>query len=123
MLFYFRVVAIYRGNYYVTAFFGLTWLAVTAAAILTFAGGAPNRATLGPHDCNEPTEQKYFVASAAAELINDTCVLVAILHKLSADRDEEPGRRAGWRDYLGFRRTSIRKLTESFIQDSQLCYL
>ncbi|KAF9524969.1 hypothetical protein CPB83DRAFT_860329 [Crepidotus variabilis] len=123
MLFYFRVTAVYRENYYVVGFFSFTWLAVAAAAVLTFAGGTPDREIMDPHNCNTPMKQKYLVASASAELINDTFVLIAILHRLSTDNDDEPNGRAGWRSLLGFRKTSMRKFTQSFIQDSQLCYL
>ncbi|CAA7265518.1 unnamed protein product [Cyclocybe aegerita] len=148
LLLYFRVCAVYNNNLFVRIFFGITWLGVIGCASVTFGGLVGEH--IGPTQfCTSRVTKKYIPTPWLMDFVNDTLVFVAIMWKLSSDVGQRlddtharprigvsagkgsktgngsaAGRRFDWRAMkLINRPTSLQRLTDVFLQDSQVFYL
>ncbi|KAH9475853.1 hypothetical protein JR316_0011413 [Psilocybe cubensis] len=81
LLFTFRVRAIFEGNRYVTAFFGILWLVVVGTALMTTQGDTAGQIGSTKSCVNEHFKE-YVTGSAIAPLVNDTLVFLAISWRL-----------------------------------------
>ena len=76
LLLVFRVVALYKNNKYVIAFFGLCWLAVLALSIVVPMGASGMRIKNTPY-CIQLTFKPYGIFGAIAPLVHDTLIFLA----------------------------------------------
>ncbi|KAF9524727.1 hypothetical protein CPB83DRAFT_860789 [Crepidotus variabilis] len=121
LLFYFRVVAVWNRNRYIVGFFTITWLLVVAGSVLAIFATRGDH--IGPTQyCLVVVTQDFLFLAAVAESVNDMLVCAAITYKLAED-GQHLGVLRGGRSLFIWRRVSFGRLSERFMQDTQLYLL
>ncbi|KAF9530535.1 hypothetical protein CPB83DRAFT_850496 [Crepidotus variabilis] len=121
-LFYSRVLAVYRRNHCVLAFFGALWLFVIGSASTLFKVVTGSNVGPTPYCAVEVQKGTLLFLTPAAEAVFDTSLCIAVTYRLVSLRST-PETRHTWKRWLAIDKDQNRSLSDRFLRDSQLYFL
>jgi len=121
LLFFFRVRAMYHDTKWVTPFFFVMWLAVTAAS--TPEAFLNSSTSLGPTAyCIDKVLPKYAIVASILPFVNDTLIFVAITMRLARSNTSYAPWRGNWIRVVLFGEY-LPQFSKGMLRDGQAYYL
>jgi len=119
LLFFFRVKAIYNHSRYITAFFGIIWLAIAGVSILIMLGITGERIPY-TRRCREGLAHTYTTVPIMLTGVNDTLVFLAISYRMVSISMVNSTWSARARSFI--RGDGLHHLSKALLQSGQVYY-